>query len=634
MEPFRLARGCRLGIAPGQLAFRRARRRLVRGLTAAFLIAVMTGWPALLAACGPAVASPAVASPVAASPARGAPSGAGASVVLTALVGPQARVLNPGPPTGLTASAGNAQVTLSWKAPAEDGGSAIAGYYLHEGTSSGGESGGSVGGLIAGTSFTVTGLTNGTTYYFTAVSVNGAQLQSSASNEASATPVAPVTAPGAPTGLSATAGDAQVTLSWKAPSSDGGEKITGYDVFEGSTAKFKASSPVATSTGTSVTVKGLTNGTTYYFEVAAVNGVGAGPVSGSVSATPAAAITAPGAPGGLTATGGKGQVGLSWTVPGSTGGAAISGYVIYSGTSAGGESASPVTGSPVKGTSYTVTGLADGTTYYFKVAAVNADKQQGKDSGEASAKTLSASASASASPSAPASQSPSAGASGPAGATGIPGAPSALTATPGNAEARLSWTAPASDGGSPLVSYRVYQGTSAGFSPATPVATIPVAGTTSTGTAGTGTAGTGATVTSSTSMTTTVTGLTNGTTYYFVVTAVSADGKASGSSNEASAEPTLKAVLTSASRVPRPVIISLAAVAVVATAAALALAARLLRRPHSKPPAVPPSDVRAVPDPGLPPVVSVHEYGTEETYTVRLEPLPAAIITTLEEIGT
>jgi hypothetical protein len=43
--------------------------------------------------------------------------------------------------------------------------------------------------------------------------------------------------------------------------------------------------------------------------------------------------------------------------------------------------------------------------------------------------------------------------------------------------------------------------------------------------------------------------------------------------------------------------------------------------------------VRAVPDPGLPPVVSVHEYGTEETYTVRLEPLPAAIITTLEEIG-
>jgi fibronectin type 3 domain-containing protein len=614
MEPFRLRRGCRLGIAPGQLALRRARRRLALGLTAAALIAVMASWPAMLGAAGT-------------SPARVGPSGAGASLVLTAMVGPQARVLNPGPPTGLSASAGNGQVTLSWKAPVEDGGSAIAGYDVYEGTSSGGESGSSVNGsLIAGTSDTVTGLTNGTTYYFTAVSVNGGGLQSNPSNEASATPVAPVTAPGAPTGLSATAGDAQVTLSWKAPSSDGGEKITSYDVFEGSAANFKASSPAASSSGTSVTVKGLTNGKTYYFEVAAVNGVGAGPASGSVSATPAAAITAPAAPGGLTATGGKGQVSLSWTAPGSTGGAAISGYIIYSGTSAGGESASPVTGSPVKGTSYTVTGLANGTKYYFKVAAVNADKQQGKDSGEASAKTLSASASASASPSASASQSPSAGASGPAGATGIPGAPGGLTATPGNAEARLSWNAPASDGGSPLVSYRVYQGTSAGFAITTPVTTIPVAGTTSTGTGGTGAA-----VTSSTSMTTTVTGLTNGKTYYFVVTAVSADGQTSGSSNEASVEPSVKAVLTSASRVPRPVIISLAAVAVVATLAALALAARLLR-PHSKPSAVPPSDVRAVPDPGLPSVVSVHEYGTEETYTVRLEPLPAAIITTLEEV--
>jgi len=114
----------------------------------------------------------------------------------------------------------------------------------------------------------------------------------------------------------------------------------------------------------------------------------------------------------------------------------------------------------------------------------------------------------------------------------------------------------------------------------------------------------------------------------------------SAASAEASAEPLATAVLTSATKkVPKPVIVSLAAVAVAATAAALALTARRLRkRPRKRLPAAPPSDVRAVPDAGPPSPVSLHEIGPheiylEETYTVRLELLPAAVITTLEEIG-
>jgi hypothetical protein len=171
----------------------------------------------------------------------------------------------------------------------------------------------------------------------------------------------------------------------------------------------------------------------------------------------------------------------------------------------------------------------------------------------------------------------------------------------------LTWTAPA-PGGSPPARYDVYEGTSPGFSPGTPIG---------------GTTGTSATVN----------GLANGTTYYFVVTAVDANGKVSAVSGEASAEPTGEAVLTS-KKVPQSVIVSLATMAIGATAAALILTAMWLRKrpPRSHSPAAP-SEVRAVPEPGRPGPVSIHEIGTEETYTVRLEPLAAAVITTIEEIS-
>jgi fibronectin type 3 domain-containing protein len=609
MKPFRLARRRCPAAVPGQPATRRARtaisdRGWLMTVAGAGLAAVLAGWPMILTGPGPATSG--VTPPAAlAAPAESA--GPGVSVVLTAVREPQARILNPGPPTGLSATPGNGRVTLSWSPPASDGGAAIIGYDVYMGTTSHGESASPVSGLIAGTSYTVSGLKNGTTYYFTADAVNRANLHSGRSAEASA---APVTTPGAPSGLTATAGNTQVSLSWKAPGSDGGAAITGYRVYQGG-----GQTPVASVTGTSATVPGLSNGTTYSFTVTAVNKAGEGPASGAASATPTAATTKPGPPNGLTASPGNGQVTLSWAAPGSNGGAAISGYEIYRGTSPGGESGTPVNASLVAGTSYTVTGLANGTTYYFTVAAVSKAKLQGAKSGEASATPTAASASASASATGSASGSPSAGTS----ATGAPGAPTGLTATPGNAEVGLSWTAPASASGPPA-SYHVYEGTSPGFTLGTPV---------------TSTTGTNATVT----------GLANGTTYYFVVTAVDASGTVSAASAEASAEPIATAVLASATtKVPKPVIVSLAAVAIVAIAAALALTARRLRkRPRKRPPAAPPADVRAVPEAGPPSLVNLHEIAPHETgsheialpetYVVRLEPLPAAIITTLEEIG-
>jgi hypothetical protein len=97
----------------------------------------------------------------------------------------------PGPPSLFLATPGNTQVALTWTTP-PNGGSPLEGYNVFEGTSPGGEPAMPINGgtLITTTSFTATGLTNGTTYYFTVEAVN-AVGSSPPSNELSATPPLP-----------------------------------------------------------------------------------------------------------------------------------------------------------------------------------------------------------------------------------------------------------------------------------------------------------------------------------------------------------------------------------------------------------------------------------------------------------
>jgi titin len=229
-------------------------------------------------------------------------------------------VTTPGAPTGLTAKPGNTQVTLSWAAPASDGGSPVSGYNVFEGTTADLSRSAPVTN-VTGTTVTLPALINGTTYFFEVAAVNTAG-QGPLSTEMRAVPV---TVPGAPTGLTATRGNTQVTLSWAAPASDGGSPVTGYDLYVGTTADLSGNAPVAKVTGTVITVTNLINGTRYYFGVTAVNPVGEGPPSNEVSAVP---LTVPGAPTGLTATPGNSRVTLSWAGP-TSGGAAISGYLIF-----------------------------------------------------------------------------------------------------------------------------------------------------------------------------------------------------------------------------------------------------------------------------------------------------------------
>ena len=508
---------------------------------------------------------------------------------------PAASVLTtvPGAPTGLAARAGDAQVTLTWAAPAPNGGPQVTGYNVYDGTTADFKASTMVQ-SSASTSATATGLSNGTTYYFWVTAVNTVG-QGPASNDASATPAASVltTVPGAPTGLAARAGDAQVTLTWAAPAPNGGPQVTGYNVYDGTTADFKASTMVQSSASTSATATGLSNGTTYYFWVTAVNTVGQGPASNDASATPAASVltTVPGAPTGLAARAGDAQAILSGAASTSDGGASITGYNIYEGTSPGAESSTPVPRSDITGCtstastgSCTVTALVNGTAYYFRVAAVNDLNAVGLMSNEASA-TPAASV-----------------------LTTVPGAPTGLAARAGDAQVTLTWAAPAPNGGPQITGYNVYDGTTADFKASTPV-------------------------TSSASTSVTVTGLANGTTYYFRVTAVKAAGHESPSSAEVSARPeaAAKVKLTSGS-VPKELIAALATIATMAVAGALTLAMRG-RRPNSSSPrhVTPASDVRAVPGFRPPDAVNVRETGREPTHTVRFEPDRGTTTTTIKE---
>ena len=176
----------------------------------------------------------------------------------------------PAVPTGLTATAGNAQVALSWSAS-----SGATSYNVKRSTTSGGSY--TTIASVTTTSYSNTGLSNGMTYYYVVSAVNSGG-ESANSSQVSATPQA--SAPAAPTGLTATAGNAQVALSWNASSG-----ATSYNV-KRSTTSGGSYATIASVTTTSYSNTGLSNGTTYYFVVSAVNAGGESANSSQVSAAP------------------------------------------------------------------------------------------------------------------------------------------------------------------------------------------------------------------------------------------------------------------------------------------------------------------------------------------------------------
>ncbi|RKP48994.1 hypothetical protein D7Z26_21315 [Cohnella endophytica] len=182
----------------------------------------------------------------------------------------------PAAPTGLTATAGNAQVALGWTAS-----SGATSYTVKRATTSGGPYTNVATGVTA-TSYANTGLTNGTTYYYVVSATNSAGTSGN-SAQASATPSAGTQIPAAPTGLTATAGNAQVALGWTASSG-----ATSYTVKRATTSGGPYTNVATGVTATSYTNTGLTNGTAYYYVVSATNSAGTSGDSSQVSATPSA----------------------------------------------------------------------------------------------------------------------------------------------------------------------------------------------------------------------------------------------------------------------------------------------------------------------------------------------------------
>ena len=183
---------------------------------------------------------------------------------------PQPVFSPPGPPQQVMATPGNAEANVTWSPPADTGTYPIDGYVVRA------QPGGQTCSTVT-TTCTVASLTNGTAYTFTVTASSAAGTGSA--SQASA-PVTPRTVPDAPTAVMAIPGIGEATVTWSAPSDDGGSAITGYRVMT------LPASAGCQSTASTCTIRDLTAGREYVVTVVAVNAAGESAPSQPVTVTP------------------------------------------------------------------------------------------------------------------------------------------------------------------------------------------------------------------------------------------------------------------------------------------------------------------------------------------------------------
>ena len=309
-------------------------------------------------------------------------------------------ITTPGKPTFTTPDPGDGQVTLSWRAPSSNGGSAVTSYSV-VGTPSGSCT--TTGALTC----VVSGLANGTSYSFVVTGANAAGI-GSASTSTTATPR---TKPGDPRNVGVANGVEQLTVSWAAPLDNGGSPVTGYRV----TAQPGGVTCETAADGLACVLEALDNGTHYSVSVQAINAAGDGSSSDEIIGTPR---TISEAPDSVEAAADNRSALVTWEAPTANGGAAIDSYRVSTNPSGGTCTTSE--------TSCTVTGLTNGRSYVFMVSAHN---EAGWSITASSLSTLIAV---------------------------VPTQPKSVVATAGDGTIAITWQKPVSDGGSTVTSYNVY----------------------------------------------------------------------------------------------------------------------------------------------------------------------------------
>ena len=378
---------------------------------------------------------------------------------------------------GVSASASATSVTLSWTNPSTCS-LPLCGYdYRYR------ESGGAWSAWAATatqTSHTVSGLTPETAYEFLVRRVQTPNTLAQ-SGVTATTGARTGVLPARPANLVAQGRDGAVYLAWDDP---GDSSILRMEYRRKAGGGAYGAWTSTGGAGNTALVPGLENGTSYTFQVRAVNARGAGPASAAASAVPTA-TPAPGKPANAKAEAGYGRVTLTWTDP------RDSTITKWQYSQDGGTTWKDVPGSDASTTRYTVTGLVNGTTYRFRVRAVNV-----AGAGTASDQvSLAPSASA------------------------VPERPEGLSAVAGSTRVTLRWTDP----GDPAITKYQYRQKAAG------------------GSYGTWTDLTATDI--GTRLAYVVMSLRNGTVYTFQIRAVNANGN-SAASAEAGATPSLVTVPT------------------------------------------------------------------------------------------